>query len=135
MLIFHRYQKKASSCFQVCREHGFKLNPEKCQLVTDEVQFFGRIMNKKRVRCYRRHYEALINMSAPTTVGALMELVHGANWMKTAIPNFSVLIFPLHDLLGTNCTSHKTGKKTRLIIRPITAWGTSIRMHFKASLL
>lgn len=67
-------------------------------------------------------------MQAPTTVSALMELVHGANWMRTAIPNFSVLIAPLHDLLEANYTLRKTRKKSRLANRPLSAWGMSTKM-------
>ena len=70
---------KLRSVFEVCKEKGLKLNPSKCQLVTNEVQFCGRIINKKGTKFHPRQYEALTNMSMSTTVGALMELVHGAN--------------------------------------------------------
>ena len=43
-------------------------------------------------------------MQAPTTVGGLIELVHGANWMGTDIPDFSKLISTLHSLLESNYT-------------------------------
>lgn len=52
-----------------------------------------------------------------------MELVHGANWIRSAIPKFSKLIAPLHDLLETNYTLQNTRKKTRLTNRPISVWG------------
>ncbi len=61
-------------------------------------------------------------MSVPTTIGALMELVHSANWMRTAFPNFSQLIAPPHSLLEANYTKHGTRKKIRFINRPISAW-------------
>lgn len=69
-----------------------------------------------------RQYEALVNMQAPITIGSLMELVHAANWMRTAIPQFSRLISPLHDLLESEYRKNKTRKKTRLENRPIPAW-------------
>ncbi len=109
--------------FEVCKTSGLKLNPAKCQLVTNEVQFCGRTINKKGVKFNPRQYEALINMTAPTTVGGLMELVYGANWMRTAIPKFSQLIAPLQSLLESNYAKHNTRKKVRLINRPISAWG------------
>lgn len=115
--------EKLRSVFEVCKSKGLKLNPVKCQVITDEVHFCGRIINKRGVKFHPRQYEALTNMTAPTTVGALMELVHGANWMRTAIPNFSQLISPLHDLLELNYAKHNTRKKTRLVNRPISAWG------------
>lgn len=78
-----------------------------------EVQFCGRIINEDGVKFHPRQYEALVNMQAPTTVGALMELVNCANWMGTAIPSFSELIAPLHKLLESNYTINKTRKKNR----------------------
>ena len=109
--------------FQKCKEKGLKLNPRKCKLVTKEVHFCGRIIDKKGVKFHPRQFETLTNMKPPTTVGALMELVHGANWMRTAIPEYSELIAPLHSLLECNYALNKTRKKTRIANRPISAWG------------
>lgn len=115
--------EKLRSVFEICNTKGLKLNPTKCDLVTYSVQFCGRIINKDGVKFHPRQYEALTSMVEPTTVGALMELVHGANWMRTAIPNFSKLISPLHELLENNYTLYKSRKKVRLLNRPISAWG------------
>lgn len=75
--------------FTVCKARGLKLNPKKSHLVTHEIQFCGRIINKNGSKLHPRKYEALINMQAPTTVGGIMELVHAANWMRMVIPDFS----------------------------------------------
>lgn len=75
------------------------------------------------VKFHPRQYDELKNMSAPTPVGALLELVHGNNLMRTATPIFSQLIAPLHELLESKYSNHGTRKKTRLTHRPISAWG------------
>ncbi len=87
------------SVFTICHEKGLKLNPRKCNLMATKVQLCGRMIDANGVTFHPRHYEALTSMEAPTTVGALMELVHGANWMRTVIPRFSELVDPLHNLL------------------------------------
>lgn len=122
--------ERLRAVFTVCKEKGLKLNPKKCQLVTQEVQFCGRIINKDGVQFHPRQYEALINMQTPKTVGALMELVHGANWMRTALPGFSKLISPLQVLLESNYVLNKTRKKIRLANRPISAWGDEHQQAF-----
>ena len=122
--------KKLRSVFTVCREKGLKMSPNKCKLVTYEVQFCGRIINKNGIKFHPRQYEALTNMPPPATVSALMEMVHGANWMRTAIPNFSTLVAPLHELLEENYTLNKTRKKSRLLNRPISAWGDEHQAAF-----
>ena len=48
-----------------------------------------------------------------------MELVHGANWMRTAILNFSKLLSPLHNLLESNYTLLQTRKRPRLVNGPL----------------
>lgn len=98
--------EKLRSVFVVCKEKNLKLSPEKCELIAESVPFCGRIINKEGVRFHPRQYDALVNMQAPKTVGSLMELVHGANWMRTAIPDFSRLISPLNDLLESCSTLH-----------------------------
>ncbi len=67
-------------------------------------------------------------MEAPTTVGALMELGYGAKWMRTAIPRFSELIEPLHNLLEAQYSLHNSRKKSRVCNRPLSAWGMSTRL-------
>ncbi len=61
-------------------------------------------------------------MEAPTTVGALMELVHGANCMRTAITRFSELIEPLQNLLEAQYSFYNSRKKSRVCNRPLSAW-------------
>ena len=114
--------EKLRLVFGVCRVRGLKLNPEKCQLITQEVQFCGRTINKNGIKFHPRQYDALTNMSTPRTIGALIELVHGSNWMRSAIPKFAELIAPLHELLEKNYSKEKTRKKTRIANRPISAW-------------
>ncbi len=86
-----------------CIRHLFgerpELNPRNCDLAAINVKFCGRIVHYKNIKFHPRQYEALTSMKPPTTVGALMELVHGANWMRTAIPSFLELIELLHSLL------------------------------------
>lgn len=57
---------------EVCAIKGLKLNPRKCDLVANEVQFCGRIIDKNGVKFNPRNYSALVTMPPPTTVGALI---------------------------------------------------------------
>ncbi len=93
--------------FDICLKKGLKLNPLKCDLGAINVPFSGRVIYSKGIKFHPRQYEALTSMEPPTTVGALMELVHGANWMRTAIPRFAELIDPLHNLLESQYSMHK----------------------------
>lgn len=71
-------------------------------------------------------------METPSTCGALMELVHGENWMRSAIPDFSSLVEPLHKLLESQYTLHKSRKKSKLANRPLSTWGDQHQDAFKS---
>lgn len=77
------------SVLAIRREKSSKLNLCKCDLIATKVEFCGRWINAKGVTVPVHHYEAVMSMEAPTTAGALMELVHSANRIRTAIPRFS----------------------------------------------
>lgn len=115
---------------QVCHNHGLKLHPSKCELVTGTAKFCGRIIDSKGVRFKPSDYNALTNMQPPTTVRALMNLVNGANWMHSAITQFTQLIDPLHTLLETHYHACNTWKKSRLQNRPLSEWGARHQESF-----
>ena len=108
--------------FGICRLKGRKLNPLKCKFVANRAQFCGRIIDAKGIKFNPRHYKALTSMDEPKTVGALMELVHSANWMRTAIPRYSELIEPQHNLLEAQYSKYNPRKKSGIANRPLSAW-------------
>lgn len=61
-----------------------------------------------------------------------MELDHGANWMRSAIPNFSKLIQPLHELLEYLYSGNKTRKKSRIASKPIKNWKEKHKSAFES---
>lgn len=99
--------EKVRETFGVCQKKDLNFQPEKYELVAAEIQFWLRVINKNGIKFHARQYEALKSMSSRTTVGALMNLIHDANWMWTAIPNFAQLISLLHNLLEDNYTAFK----------------------------
>ncbi len=111
------------SVLAICRQKGMKLNPRKCDLIATMAQFCGRMNDAKGVSFYPRHYEALTFMEDPTTVGALMELVHSANRMRTAMPRSSELMEPLNNLLEAKYSLRNSRKMSRVCHRPLSALG------------
>lgn len=112
--------EKIRVVFDLRKENGLKLSPNKCKLVAKKVQFCGRNISAIGVKFYPRQYEAIVNIQAPTNVGALMELVYGSTWMRTAIPSISKLISLLQKLLESKYTINKTRKKNKLLNLPIS---------------
>ncbi len=104
--------------FEICLEEDVKLNPLKCDLA---VPFCGRLIDSKGIKFHSLQCDALKSTEPPTTVGALMELFHGANWMRTAIPRFSELIEPLQILLESQYSKRKSCLKSKIRGRPLSA--------------
>ncbi len=65
--------------FDICLEKGLKIDPLKCDLFAVNVPLCGRVIDQNGIKFHPRQCEAITSMKPPTTVGALMELVHGAN--------------------------------------------------------
>ncbi len=84
--------------------------------------------------CNELHFLLPINtgiavIEARATVGALMELEQGANWMRTAIPGFWELIEPLPNLLESQYSIHKTRVKSKIRGRNIGPCETLMSLH------
>ena len=97
--------------FALCEKYGLKLHAKKCQLFLTQVRWCGRIVDGNGVRMDPSRLSALLNMQPPTKGSELQQLVCSANWMRTAIPEFTKLISPLATLLED--VYSKAGKRTR----------------------
>jgi hypothetical protein len=51
------------------------------------------------VRFDPRRLQGLRDMTPPVTGAALQQFVFALNWIRSALPEFSRLVGPLHDLL------------------------------------
>ncbi len=104
------------AAFEISLKKGLKLNSRKCDFVAANVNFCCPLLDSKSVKFHPRLFEALTSMKTPTPVGALIELLHGANWMRTAIRRFAERIEPLRNSM------HKTSVKSKIRCRPLSAW-------------
>ena len=61
--------------------------------------------------------QALRDMHAPTSASELMQFLCALGWMRTSIPRFAELTFPLHTLL-MECLDGKT-RRTKAAIKSV----------------
>jgi len=110
---------------RVCDEINLKIHAEKSNFFSKKVQFCGRIISSDGVQFHPRHYESLVSMKKPTMAGELQQLLCATNWMRTSIPNYAVVVEPLHNLME-DAYSKASGKRTKRAIRNISVadnWG------------
>lgn len=134
-----RYLQSYSDLLKILRQafliraaNGLKLNQKKCQLVAKVVHLCGLIIDQTGVKFNPSNYNVLNGLPTPTTVGSLMESVHGTNWMRTAMQSLAEIVAPLQSLLERHYRINKSGKKTRLYNRPFSGSGDDEDSSFKA---
>jgi RNase H-like domain found in reverse transcriptase/Reverse transcriptase (RNA-dependent DNA polymerase)/Integrase zinc binding domain/Integrase core domain len=120
------------SFFTICREFNLKLHPGKCVLFAAEVRWCGRLISAAGSKFDPRRIQGLLDMPPPTTGADLQQFICAINWMRTAIPSFSTLTAPLHNLL--ECVYSVTGgKRTKTAVARILLSGAGWReMHTEA---
>ena len=76
-----------------------KLHVLKCNLFQTQVRWCGRIIDAKGVRMDPKNLETLVHMQPPSMGDHLQQLICAANWMRTAIPDFTNHTRPLAEAL------------------------------------
>ncbi len=65
----------------------------------DVANFCGRIIDADGIRYNPKNFDALLNMRKPEMASDLEQFLCGVNWMRNGIPNFSKVVYPLHQLM------------------------------------
>ena len=115
------------SFLQVCQDIGLKVHARKSHFFSKEVIFRGRIVSPEGIQFHPRHFKSLVSMKKPTMASELQQLLCATNWMRTSIPNYAVVVEPLHTLMESTY-SKVGGKRTKRAIRNIsitTDWGAT----------
>lgn len=79
-------------------------------------------------------YDFLLSLQTPITFGDLSQLVHGANWILTAVPGFSDATYPLYKhhesyYIQISWKNHITVSR-----RPLLSWGHELQAQLSSLL-
>lgn len=53
---------------EALRKHNLKLEPEKCHILKEEIQYLGHMVDQDGIRPMGNNAKAIINMKHPATV-------------------------------------------------------------------
>ena len=81
------------------RAAGLKFNPDKCSIKKDEIEYFGRIVNRKGTKPCPKKVRDLKNAAAPVDKQELQSLIGSVNFMSVFIPNLSKKTHLMRKLL------------------------------------
>jgi hypothetical protein len=82
-----------------CRKYNIKLNPLKCQLGLEEVEYVGHTINSNGIHFTRARLDNVLQFELPTFGKQLKSFVGFCNYFRDHVENFSTKMFPLNELL------------------------------------
>lgn len=85
--------------FEICRENGIKLRKEKCQLLTDELEYLGFKVNAQGVHKTPGKVTAILSAPAPRNLTEVKSFSGLVGFYSRFVPNMSVLFHPINCLL------------------------------------
>ena len=123
------------SIFKRLHARGVKLNPKKCTLYQKSVNWCGRIIAADGIKFDTKLTESLVQMPIPKTAADLQQYLCAANWIRSAIPEFSKTFGPLQKILKKSIETAASSKKSKLaaIALQSVGWCPDHEVAFSAS--
>ena len=102
-----------------------KLYPNKCCFFATLIRWCGRLLSSAGVRFDPRRIDGIQKMQLPTNGAHLPQFVCAQQWVKTAIPNFTALVEPLHRFLENvyKVANARTKRSVSKILLSTVGWG------------
>jgi len=97
--------------FGLCHSRNIRLHPDKCVLFASEIRWCGRMISSKGIRFDPRRMSALLEMEEPSNGAHLQQFICALQWVRTAIPNFTAIVTPLHKFMER--VYDQAGKRTK----------------------
>ena len=112
------------------REAGLKLQPKKCCLCSQQVEFLGHIVSPEGVSTDPKKIEKVANWPVPTYKRDIQQFLGLANYYRRFIKDFARIARPLHKLTEKNaafnwdkdCQSAFETLRNKLVSAPILAF-------------
>uniref|UniRef100_A0ABD2X2W1 Reverse transcriptase domain-containing protein n=1 Tax=Trichogramma kaykai TaxID=54128 RepID=A0ABD2X2W1_9HYME len=83
----------------VLEENNILLNKAKCIYGVTQVQFLGHELSSKGIKSMDKYTTAIASFRSPSTIEELQSFIGLATYLGKWIPNFSILTYPLRQLL------------------------------------
>ena len=128
---FDEHLKRLKIVFDRLREVGLKLNPKKCFLARDKVEYLGYTVSADGTSTSESKIRAVKDWPIPRTLRDLRSWLGFASYYRTFVPSFSAKAKPLNELISKmyqqgKARSHKC--KTASIVE---SWDADCQAAFQ----
>ena len=124
------HKKHLRLVFDRLQKHGVLINPAKCVLGVDQLQFLGHDIDSQGIRPLTKKVRVVMEFPQPATPRKLREFLGLVNFYHRFIPNAARILQPLHQLLQATKDA-----KLRWSDEAISAFEASKQALASASLL
>ena len=119
--------KHLQMVFNCLKKAGLKLNPEKCRLLCEEVEYLGHSITPCGLRPNNHNIDAVKDFPVPMNLKQLRQFLGLTSHYRRFVPNYAKIAFPLHALTRkgalfqwtANCEVAFETLKTRLVTAPL----------------
>eukprot|EP00924_Labyrinthula_sp_SR-Ha-C_P015341 snap_masked-scaffold_87-processed-gene-0.29-mRNA-1 protein AED:0.37 eAED:0.37 QI:0/-1/0/1/-1/1/1/0/2646 len=81
-----------------CIKYSLRLNANKCIFVTKTTEWCGRTISSNGWNFSTKHFNKILSMACPKTLGQLEDILYVSAWLAPAIPKLSTLKAELQKL-------------------------------------
>ncbi|XP_044313310.1 uncharacterized protein LOC123037311 [Drosophila rhopaloa] len=85
--------------FRRLKEANLRINPEKCQIVKQELLYLGHRVTSQGIGTDPDKVAAIAQLEPPATVLELRQYLGVASWYRRFVPDFARIVKPLNDQL------------------------------------
>ena len=96
--------------FQRFRERGLLLKAKECKFGLPQIEYVGRVISKEGLSMLKVKIQSVLNFEKPRNLHALRSLLGLANYFQGFVPNHSLIVKPLQDMID-----HKGKKNSPLV--------------------
>ncbi|CAF1433061.1 unnamed protein product [Rotaria sp. Silwood1] len=102
---FDNHIKHLQELFDILAEHQFTLNPSKCSIAKQSIEFLSHTITKDSIIPSKERIQAILDIPQPTSLAQANKFIGKIGWYRKFIPNFAQIAAPIHKV--TNKTRNK----------------------------
>ena len=93
---FDQHVKHLQEIFQILQDHNFTLNPKKCSIAKQSIEFLSHTITKESIIPLQERIQAILDIPQPTTLAQANKFIGKIGWYRKFIPHFSQIAAPIH---------------------------------------